>query len=86
MDLVPPHILVARFLGDGQAVVDELDLAFEEATRQLEDYLAEHAIEDGLAWDAVDEKGKVTQKSANAAHKESKAQGDDEAVEALTKT
>ena len=43
----------------------------------------EHAVEDGLVWDAVDEKGKVTQKSAGAALKEARSQDDDEVAGAL---
>ncbi len=83
MDLVPPHLIVHRCLADEQADVDKLESAAEGATRALEEYLEEHAVEDGLIWDAVDDAEKVTQKSVNAALKEARAVSDDEAADAL---
>ncbi len=82
-DLIPPVLIVARYFADQQAKLDELNLAAEEATREVEEYTEEHAVEDGLVWDAVDDKGKVTQKSAGAAMKKTRSQGDDEIAEAL---
>jgi type I restriction enzyme M protein len=84
MDLVPPSLIVARYLADEQAHVDDLNANFQAATRAVEEYIQEHAVEDGLLWEAVDDKGKVTQKSVNAALKEAKAAEDDEAVECLS--
>jgi type I restriction enzyme M protein len=83
-DLVPPSLMVARYLADEQAHVDDLNVDFESVTQAVEEYVQEHAIEDGLLWDAVDDKGKVTQKSVNAALREAKAGEDDEAVECLS--
>ncbi len=84
MDLLPPSLSVARYLADERARVEELDAAFEAAAQAVEGYIEEHAVEDGLLWDAVDDKDKVTQKSVNAALKEAKAAEDDEAVECLS--
>lgn len=55
MDLIVPALIVARFFADEQTKVDELDLVAEEAVRAVEEYLEEHAIEDGLLADAVDD-------------------------------
>ena len=48
MDLIPPALIVARYFADEQAKVDELNAAAEEATRAVEEYTEEHAVEDGL--------------------------------------
>lgn len=47
MDLIPPAIIVARFLTDEQSRVNEFILAADEATRALGEYIEEHAVEDG---------------------------------------
>ncbi len=46
MDLIPPALIVARYFADEQAQVDELDAAAEEATRAVEEYVEEHAVEE----------------------------------------
>jgi type I restriction enzyme M protein len=84
MDLVPPSLVLARYLADEHAHVNDLNADFEAATQAMEEYVQEHAVEDGLLWDAVDDNGKVTQKSFNAALKEAKAGEDDEAVECVS--
>jgi type I restriction enzyme M protein len=55
MDLIPPSLIVSRYLADEQARVDELAATAEEATRGLEAYLDEHAVEDGLLAEAMDD-------------------------------
>ena len=55
MDLIPPALIVARYLADEQAKVDELTAATVEATRVLEEFLEEHAVEDGLLAEAMDD-------------------------------
>jgi type I restriction enzyme M protein len=59
MDLIPPHLIVARYFADGQAKVDELIAAAEEASRAVEEHVDEHAVEDGLLAGAMDD-GKIT--------------------------
>jgi type I restriction enzyme M protein len=83
MDLVPPALVVSRYFADEQAKVNELNDSVEAATRALEDYTEEHAVEEGLLWEALDEKGKITQKSASARLKEADALHDDEIEEAV---
>jgi type I restriction enzyme M protein len=84
MDLIPPRLIVARYLDDAQTHVDGLNSDAEASTQAVEEYIQEHAVEDGMLWDAVDDKGKVTQKSANIALKAAKDAGDDEATESLS--
>ena len=60
MDLVPPQLIVSRYLPDEQAKVDELAAEADAATQALEEFIVEHAVEGGLIWDAVDDSEKVT--------------------------
>jgi type I restriction enzyme M protein len=82
-DLIPPALVVARYFTDEQATLDELNASVEGAARAVMEYTDEHAVEEGLVWEAVDEKGKVTQKSAGRALRQARSQGDDEVAEAL---
>ncbi|WP_259901340.1 type I restriction-modification system subunit M [Kocuria rhizophila] len=83
MDLIPPELAVARYLAGEQAQLDDLAAAADEEARKLEVLIEEQATEDGLLWDALDDKGKLTQKSLNAALRVAKNVDDDEAIEAL---
>ena len=65
MDLIPPSFIVARYFAAEQAKVDELNLAVEEASRAVQEYIEEHAIEEGLLEEAIGDSGKVTKVSAN---------------------
>jgi type I restriction enzyme M protein len=75
-DLIPPALIVARWFADEQARLDELNALADEATRAVEEYTEEHAVEDGLLWEAVDD-GKVTKALAAARLKEAKREGAD---------
>lgn len=55
MDLIPPALIVARYLSEKQAGVDELNAEVDEATRAVEEYGEEHAVEDGLLAGALDD-------------------------------
>jgi type I restriction enzyme M protein len=67
LDLIPPALIAERFLLDMVAARAEAVRAAELAAGELADFISEHAVEGGLLWDAVDDKGKVTDKSLNAA-------------------
>ncbi|URM93988.1 type I restriction-modification system subunit M [Actinomadura madurae] len=59
MDLVPPALVVARYFTDEQAEVDTLNAAADEASRAVEEYVEEQAVEDGLLAEAMDD-GKIS--------------------------
>jgi len=55
MDLIPPALIVARYLVQEQENVDKLIAAVEESSRAIEEYVEEHAVEDGLLAEAMDD-------------------------------
>ena len=75
MDLVPPGLIVSRYLAAEQANIDELSARAEEATRAVEEYTEEHAIEDGLLAEAMDDK--ISKALATARLKQAKREGSD---------
>ncbi len=82
-DLIPPALVVARYFADVQVKVDELNLAADDATRAVEEYAEEHAVEDGLLAEAMDD-GKISKVLAGARLKEAKRErADPEEVRAL---
>jgi type I restriction enzyme M protein len=74
MDLVPPAVVARRYFADEVASVDKLQDAVAAASAAVDEYLAEHAVEDGPLWEAIDDE-KVTKKSAGARLKEAKSDG-----------
>jgi type I restriction enzyme M protein len=74
MDLIPPSLVVARYFADEQAKVDDLDLKADEAARAVEEYVEEHAVEDGPLADAVED-DKISRALATARLKEAKRDG-----------
>ncbi|MGH3834998.1 MAG: type I restriction-modification system subunit M [Pseudonocardiaceae bacterium] len=75
-DLIPPALIVARYLADEQAKVAELNVAVDEATRAIEEYTEEHAVEDGLLAEAMDD-GKITKALVTARLKDAKREAPD---------
>lgn len=65
-EIIPPSLIVARYLADEQAQVDALRAKQDEATQALESYLEEHGSEDGLLVDALNDKDKITKASVAA--------------------
>jgi type I restriction enzyme M protein len=74
MDLIPPSLVVARYFADEQAKVDDLDIKADEAARAVEEYVEEHAVEDGPLADAVED-DKISRALATARLKEAKRDG-----------
>ncbi|MEU8772648.1 type I restriction-modification system subunit M [Streptomyces sp. NPDC048606] len=57
MDLISPTLIVSRYFAKEQIEVDKLMMAVEDASRALEEYVEEHAIEGGILAEAmVDDK------------------------------
>ncbi|GAT70255.1 type I restriction-modification protein subunit M [Planomonospora sphaerica] len=83
MDLIPPALVVARYFADKQTEVDTLNAAAEEAGRAVEEYVEEHAVEDGLLAEAVDD-GKISKTLASTRLKVARHEGaDPEEIKAL---
>ena len=83
MDLIPPDLIVAHYYAGSQARVDQLNADVEAATQAVDEYTEEHGTEDGLVWDAVNDKGKLTQAAVKAELKAAKESGDDDGVAAF---
>jgi type I restriction enzyme M protein len=82
-DLIPPALIVTRYFTDEQAKLDELIAAAEEAGQIIEEYIEEHAVEDGPLAGAADD-DKVTKTSATARINEAKLErSDPEEIKAL---
>ncbi len=55
MDLIPPALIVARYFAEEQGNLEQIVVAVEEATRAIEEFIEEHAVEDGLLAEAMDD-------------------------------
>jgi len=85
MDLIPPEYVIARFFPEEKAKLDGLVVEHEAAAQAVEEYLEEHAVEDGALWEAADDEGKVSAKLAKDRLKAAKAEkAEAEEIEALT--
>ncbi|MFE3990162.1 type I restriction-modification system subunit M [Streptomyces goshikiensis] len=83
MDLIPLALVVARYFADEQAKVDALRAAAENASRTVEEYIEEHAVEDGLLAEAMDD-GKISKPLASTRLKVARHEGADaEEIKAL---
>ena len=82
MDLIPPALIVARYFASEQAAIDDLTAAAEEATRAVEEYVEEHAVEDGLLADAMDD-DKISKALVATRLKAIKTSGDADEIKAL---
>ena len=83
MDLIPPVLVVARYFDDQQMEVDQLNVQAEAVGQAIEEYIEEHAAEDGPLT-AVMDGDKVTKALATARLREAKREGSDpDEIEAL---
>ncbi len=55
MDLIPPALIVGRYFAEERENLDTLIASVEEASRAVEEYIEEHAVEDGLLAEAMDD-------------------------------
>lgn len=65
MDMIPPALIVTRYFGDEQAQVEILQAKHEDATRELKEFVEEHAVEEGFLEAAMNDQGKVTKGGVN---------------------
>ncbi len=63
-DLIPEHLVIARYFAKEQAQVDALEAERDAVTLELEELIEEHGADDGPLDEAKNEKGKVTAKGA----------------------
>ncbi|MFJ9781038.1 N-6 DNA methylase [Amycolatopsis sp. NPDC101161] len=83
MDLIPPDLIVARYFADEQDELDELVATAEEASRAVEEYVEQHAVEDGLLAEAMYD-GKLNKVLATGRLQAARYEGlDRDEVEAL---
>jgi type I restriction enzyme M protein len=66
MDLIPPSLLEARFFADHAAHLAELTAAADTAEAHLTEYVEEHAGDEGLLSDVVNDKGKIVKADLKA--------------------
>lgn len=76
MDLIPPALIVARYFAKDLENLDTLIASVEEATRSVEEYIEEHAVEDGLLAEAIDD-DKISRTLATARLRVAKREGSD---------
>jgi type I restriction enzyme M protein len=83
MDLIPPELVVGRYFSEQQATVNELASQADEGERLIEEFVEEHAVEDGLLAAAMDD-DKVTRALASGRLREARRESSDpEEIEAL---
>lgn len=82
MDLIPPALLIARYFAAEQALVDEFYLVHDEASRAVEEYVENHAVEDGLLAEAMDDE-KINKLLAAKRLREINRDGDADELSAL---
>jgi type I restriction enzyme M protein len=75
-DLIPPSLVVARYFGDEHTKLDDLNAKAEETARAIEEYVEEHAVEEGLLAEAMDD-GKISKALAVARLKDAKREASD---------
>ena len=80
-ELIPPALIIRRWLADDQAAVEKLEADVGALQQQIEEMAEEHGGEEGLLADAVNDKGKLTKASVTARLKEIK--GDAEAADEI---
>lgn len=77
MDLVPPSLIVGRYFTDEQSKIDELNSKLDDIALQIEEFIAEHAAEDGLLADAMED-GKTSKTLVATRLKDAKHEGSDQ--------
>ncbi len=87
MDLVPPALIIASYFIEEQSEIDALQVALDETSRELEEFVEEHSGEEGLLADALNDKGKITRASVKERLKviEGELESDDEERDALNR-
>ena len=59
-EVIPPHLIVAKYFAAEQATLDAKQAEFDIATQELESFIEEHTADEGLLLEALNDKDKVT--------------------------
>lgn len=83
MDLIPPNYIINQYFSKEQAQLDALTANLEATTQAVEEYIEEHAVEEGLLWEALRDE-KITSTAVKSRLRVAKADKvDPEEIEAL---
>ncbi|OOD29212.1 type I restriction endonuclease subunit M, partial [Corynebacterium jeikeium] len=63
-DLIPPALIIDRYFADEKAELDRLTAEQDRISQELQEHIEEHAVEEGLLWEAVNDAGGVKVKDA----------------------
>jgi restriction endonuclease S subunit len=66
IDMIPTALVISRYFAGDQAAIEQLEANRDAITRQMEGLDEEHGGEDGLLYDAKNERGKLTKSSVKA--------------------
>lgn len=59
-EVIPPHLIVAKYFATEQATLDAKQVELDIATQELEGFIEEHTANEGLLLEALNDKDKVT--------------------------
>lgn len=59
-EVIPPHLIVAKYFATEQASLDAKQAELDIATQELESFIEEHTADEGLLLEALNDKDKVT--------------------------
>src|SRR5690606_32557241 len=59
-EVIPPHLIVAKYFAAEQSTLDAKQAEFDIATQELESFIEEHTADEGLLLEALNDKDKVT--------------------------
>lgn len=65
-EVIPPHLIVAKYFASEQAALDAKQAELDIATQELESFIEEHTADEGLLLEALNDKDKVTLASVKA--------------------
>lgn len=66
MELIPPALIVQRYLAEQQTQLDQLQATLDEIIQQQDSLIEEHTGEEGLLIEALSDSDKVTKTTVNA--------------------
>ena len=84
-ELIPPALILAKFFSAEKTAIDELQAKLDASTQELESFIEEHAIEDGLLSEATTDAGKVSKATVAARLKQATDADELKALKAVKK-